>query len=89
MSKLTAVLGQFLFSSFSGKLNKKLKLNKDSEDVNRFFKLPGGSKVGKTLEKFLGDYMFNIYILHVFISYLCCYPYSLFLQFYFEHSYLS
>jgi len=43
MSKLTVALGWFLFSSFSGKLNKKLGLNKDYEDVNRFFKLPEGS----------------------------------------------
>lgn len=60
MSKLTVVPGLFLFSSFSGKLNKKLKLNKDYEDMNRFFKLPAGSKLGKTPEKFLGLSIINI-----------------------------
>lgn len=68
MSKGTVLLDWFLFSSFSGKLNTKFKGNKDYEDVNRFFNLPEDSKFGKTLEKFLGDSIFNIYILHVLIS---------------------
>lgn len=89
MSKGTVLLGWFLFSSFSGKLNKKVKGNKQYEDVNRFFNLPEDSKLGKILEKFLGDSIFNICILHVLVSHVYSSPLSLFLRFYFEHSYVS
>lgn len=52
MSEQTIVLGWLLFSCFSRKLNKKLKWG--------VFKLSEGSKLGITLNKLLGDSIFDI-----------------------------
>jgi len=60
MSEQTIVLGWFLFSSFSRKLNKKLKWG--------VFKLSEGSKLGITLKKLLGDSIFDICTLCFLIS---------------------